>query len=96
MIDSVYRKDKNYYPQVFLEKYNFVVVEKKMSNLNDDIEIYSDDCYNEVSDEEYSDDSDEEIYNGKIWMKKIKCVNLFLEKIRKNMINLFFKKIRKI
>ena len=96
MIDSVYRKDKNYYPQVFLEKYNFVVVEKKMSNLNDDIEIYSDDCYNEVSDEEYSDDSDEEIYNGKIWMKKIKCVNLFLEKIRKNMINLFFKKLRKI
>ena len=90
MIDSVYRKDKNYYPQVFLEKYNFVVVEKKMSNLNDDIEIYSDDCYNEVSDEEYSDDSDEEIYNGKIWMKKIECVNLFLEKIRKNMINLFF------
>ena len=65
-IDSVYRKDKNYYPQVFLEKYNFVVIEKKMSNLNDDIEIYSDDCYNEVSDEEYSDDSDEENYNGKI------------------------------
>ena len=96
MIDSVYRKDKNYYPQVFLEKYNFVVIEKKMSNLNDDIEIYSDDCYNGVSDEEYSDNSDEENYNGKIWMKKIKCVNLFLEKTRKNMINLFFKKIRKI
>ena len=41
MIDSVYRKDENYYRTVFLEKYTF----------NDVIEIYFDD-----SDEENSDD----------------------------------------
>ena len=38
LIDSVYRKDKNYYSKVFLEKYYFI----------EDIEIY---CSN--SDEEY-------------------------------------------
>ena len=35
LIDSVYRKDKNCYPQVILEKYYFVIIEKKMSNFND-------------------------------------------------------------
>ena len=29
MIDSVYRKDKNYYPQVFLEECKYFVKEKK-------------------------------------------------------------------
>ena len=31
LIDSVYRKDKNYYPQVFLEEFKYVVKEEKMS-----------------------------------------------------------------
>ena len=58
LIDSVYRKDKNYYPQVILEKHNFIVIEKNMSNINDNIDIYSDEevySYNVYSDEEYSD-----------------------------------------
>ena len=43
MIVSVYIKDKNYYSQVFLEKYKYVR-EKKMSNfITDNIEINSDD-----------------------------------------------------
>ena len=29
LIDSVYRKDKSYYPQMFLKKYNFIVIERK-------------------------------------------------------------------
>ena len=41
LIDSIYRKDENYYPKVFLEKYYFI----------EDIEIY---CSN--SDEEYYDE----------------------------------------
>ena len=63
MIGSVYRKDKSYCPQVFLEKYIFIVVEKKMSYFNDNIETCSDDSYNEDSNEKYfneSDDSDED------------------------------------
>ena len=67
LIDSVYRKDKNYYPQVILEKHNFIVIEKKMSNINDNIDIYSDEevySYNVYSDEEYSDDSDEGYSDG--------------------------------
>ena len=31
LIDSVYRKDKNYYPQAFLEECKYVVKEEKMS-----------------------------------------------------------------
>ena len=64
-----------------------------MSNFNDDIEIYSDDCYNEDSDKKYyddSDDSDEENPDEKTQTKEIECINLFLEKIKKNMIILFF------
>ena len=60
LIDSVYRKDKNYSPQVFLGKCNFIVIEKKICNFNDDIEIYSNKeicSYNEDSYEKYSDDS---------------------------------------
>ena len=44
LIASVYIKDKNYYPQAFLEKYKYVVTEKKMPDfITDDVEIYSDD-----------------------------------------------------
>ena len=31
LIDSVYRKDKNYYPQVFLEEWKYIAKEKKTS-----------------------------------------------------------------
>ena len=86
LIDSVYRKDKNYYPKLLLEKYNSIIIETKMSNFDNDIEIYSDESYNVDSDREYSDDtgdSDKENSNGKIQMKKIKCINLLLEKVIK-------------
>ena len=44
MIDSIYRKDKNYYPQVFLDESKYVVKEKKTSNfITDDIESSLDD-----------------------------------------------------
>ena len=63
LIDSVYRKDKNYYSQVFLEKYNF----------NDDIEIYSDEEYSDDS-----DDADEKIQmNEENSNEKIKCLDLY-------------------
>ena len=55
MIDSVCRKNENFYPKVFLEKHNLITIEKKMSIFKNDAEIYSND-----SDKEYSDDSDEE------------------------------------
>ena len=37
LIDSVYKKDKNYYPQVFLEEYKYVVKKKKSKNITDNI-----------------------------------------------------------
>ena len=47
LIDSVYIKDKNYYPQVFLEKYEHVVRKKKRSYfITDNIEINFDDSDN--------------------------------------------------
>ena len=59
MIGSVYRKDKNYYTQVFLEECKHVAEVKKMCNyISDDINIYSDD-----TDRENSDYSDEENSN---------------------------------
>ena len=55
LIDSVFRTDKNYYPQVFLEECKYVVKENKMPEyITDDIEISSN------SDRE---DSDEEIFS---------------------------------
>ena len=51
-IDSVYRKDKDYFPQVFLEC-KYVVKEKKTSKfITDDINISSDDCDGKNFDEE--------------------------------------------
>ena len=44
MIDSLYKKDKNYYPQVFLEENKYVVKEKKKSKfITDHIENFTDD-----------------------------------------------------
>ena len=42
MIDSVYKKDKNSYPQVFLEKHKHVVRKRRSYFITDDIDIYSD------------------------------------------------------
>ena len=43
LIDSVFRTGENYYPQVFLEEFKYVVKEKKMSEyITDNIEILSD------------------------------------------------------
>ena len=43
-IDSIYRTDNKYYPQVFLEKRKYVVKEKKTSMfITDDIKISSND-----------------------------------------------------
>ena len=50
MIDSIYRKDKKYYPQTCLEEYNYIVKEKIRLSL-----IFIDD-----PDKEDPDDSDEE------------------------------------
>ena len=56
MIDSVYRKDKDYYPQVFLEEREYFVKEKKTSKfINDNIEISSDNSDKEDCNEENSD-----------------------------------------
>ena len=61
LIDSFYRKDHNYHPQVFQKNINFIATERKMSNFNPDIENYSDeDIYSYI---EQSDDSDEEYSN---------------------------------
>ena len=55
MIDSVFGTGKNYYPQAFLEECKYVVKEKMLKYITDNIEI--------ASDEENSD--------KKILMKKI-------------------------
>ena len=55
LINSVYRADKSYYPQVFLEEYKYVVKEKTMSEYNtDNIEISSGNSYEKNFDEENS------------------------------------------
>ena len=61
MINSVFGTGKNYYPQVFLEEFIYIVKEKKMVKyITDDIEISSDsnrqDFSEESSDEEHSDE----------------------------------------
>ena len=56
MLDSNFKTDKNYYPQVFLKECQYVIKEKKGHNyITDDVEI--------------SSDSDEEILE-KIQMEK--------------------------
>ena len=41
LIDSVFRTKESYYPQVFLEEYEYVVKENKMC-IDEEIEISSD------------------------------------------------------
>ena len=60
LIDSVFRTGNNYYPQVFLEEYKYVVKEKKMPEyITSDIEISAgsdrEDSVGENSNEENSD-----------------------------------------
>ena len=81
LIDSDCRKDEIHYPKVFLEKYNLVTVEKKISVSNDDVEIYSNDSDNKYFDD--SHDSDKENSYRKIRKKKVSCINLFKKKARK-------------
>ena len=61
LIDSVYRKHKNYYPQVFLEECKYVVKEKKF--ITDNMEFFSDDSYKEDSDEENSNEENSDKEN---------------------------------
>ena len=57
LIDSVYRKDKNYYHQVLLEERKCVVNKNKTSKfITDDIEIYLNDSDKQDSGEENSDE----------------------------------------
>ena len=52
LIDSVFRKGKNYYPQVFVEECKYVVKEKKMPEyITANIEVFSD-TDRDISDEE--------------------------------------------
>ena len=65
MINSVFKTDNDYYPQVFQEECKHVFKEKKMPEfITDDIEISSD-SYREDSEEENSNekDSDGKEYN---------------------------------
>ena len=70
------QKDKNYYPQMFLEECKHVVKEKMMPEfITDEIENFSDD-----SDR---DDSDEENQIQKFFLKKCqKLFNLWARKFR--------------
>ena len=64
LIDSVFRKDKNYYPQVFLKECKYIVKEKKIPKyFIDNIETCSD------SDRK---SSDEENFNKKTMIRKVK------------------------
>ena len=61
MIDSVFRTGKNYYPQVFVEEYKYVVKEKKMSrHIADDIEISSDSDRKESDAENSNEENSDE------------------------------------
>ena len=75
LIDPVYRKDENYYPKMFLEKYNFY----DSYNVDFDEEYFDnfDNSYEKILTKKIQM---KKIPTKKIQMKKIKCINLFLEK----------------
>ena len=59
MKDSVFRTDKNYYPQVLLEECKYVVKEKKMPEYitdNKNFFLISENSDEEISNEENSDE----------------------------------------
>ena len=74
LTDSVYKEDKNYYPQVFLEECKCAVKEKKMPTfITDGIE---------TSDDSDRENADEENYNEEILnILNIKYRNLNIEKL---------------
>ena len=60
LIDSAYRNNQIYCPEVFLEESKYIVKDKKMSEyITDEIEISSDDADREDSDEENSDEENQ-------------------------------------
>ena len=74
MINSVFRTGNNYYPQVFLDEFEYAVKEKKMSEyITDDVGNYSD------SDRAGSNEenSNEEFMMKEILVKEIKYLNHF-------------------
>ena len=69
LINSVFRSGENYYPQVFLEEYKYVVEEKKPEKkmpefITDNIEISSD-SHREDSDKEISSEENSNEENFK-------------------------------
>ena len=59
---------------LFLEKYNLITIQEKISIFNYNVDIFSNNF-----DEEYSgnsDDSDEENFDKKIQMKKVNFIKL--------------------
>ena len=57
LIDAIFRTGNNYYLQVFLEEFRYIVKEKKMPEvITDDIEIFSDNFDREDSNEENFDE----------------------------------------
>ena len=68
LIDSHFRKGKNYYPQVFLEECKYIVMEKEMPKyITENLVIYFEEEYSDEKnhDEKVSDDkiSDEKNYS---------------------------------
>ena len=53
---KVYKKDEDYYPQVFLEECKYAFKEKRSKFITDDIEISSDDSHIKNPDEENSNE----------------------------------------
>ena len=80
MIDSVFRTDKNYYPQVFLEECKYVVKEKKMPEyITDDIELSSDDSDKGDYDEENSNEENTYEESSNEENKYRMCLFLYLK-----------------
>ena len=53
LVDSVFRTGKKCYPQVYLEKFKYVVKEKKLSKyINDETEISPDENFDEENSDE--------------------------------------------
>ena len=76
LLDSIFKTDKNYYPQVFLEECKYFIKEKRIHNyITDDVEISDSDKEN--SDEKTLEklpankNSDEEHSGEEILMKRI-------------------------
>ena len=61
LIHSVFRTDKNYYPQVLLEECKYIVKENKIPKcIIEDIGIPSDESDKEDSDEKSSEENSDE------------------------------------